>query len=98
MYIKKTLSALVAAVKQAWVPSYFPIVTIPGVVLWFKLNEKTGFTDKFILFTIKELYKNIVDKKFFYKQWVFVIKLNAMETTTNAFIFKLLIFWGGCKR
>lgn len=53
------MSALVAAVRQAWVPSYFPIVTIPGVVLWFKLNEKTGFTDKFILFTNFKIKKNV---------------------------------------
>lgn len=43
-----TLSAVVAAVKQGWVPSYLPIVTKPGTNLWSNSKVKTGLIELFI--------------------------------------------------
>lgn len=42
LYSYPTFPAVVAQVREGWVPSYFPIVTMWGFTLWFSLRVKIG--------------------------------------------------------
>lgn len=72
---KITLSAVVAAVKQGWVPSYLPRVIRPGTSLCSSSKVKTGLIVLFMVVWSKGVFVFEVEvhsyenNRYVYKHW-----------------------------